>query len=70
MGTKSTEREAARGASVKEARHRLHVVPAGQPNTKSGVPANESLRELLESFKWPQSGKRQPPDDDDLLPAT
>lgn len=68
METKSTEQEAARGETVKEACHLLHVVPVVRPSTTS-MSADTSLRELLESFKPPHQDQQQSHDDDDNLPS-
>ncbi len=54
--------------SVKEARHGLRVVPSAESEMKRIVPAEDGLRELLESFKRPHRDQRQS-SDDDLLPA-
>ncbi len=53
---------------MSDARHGLHLIPSNESGMRISLPAEESLRELIESFRHPHQDQRQSPDDD-LLPA-
>ncbi|MBA3439317.1 MAG: hypothetical protein H0T92_05550 [Pyrinomonadaceae bacterium] len=53
---------------ARDARHGFYVIPSNETEIRINVPAGESLRELLDSFKQPLEIQRQSPDDE-LPPA-
>ncbi|MBA3714892.1 MAG: hypothetical protein H0W76_20935 [Pyrinomonadaceae bacterium] len=70
--SKSLNSEEQAADSIKpatDARHGLQLIPGKEPGIKIGAPADESLCELIESFKRPHKNQRPSPDDDDLPPA-
>lgn len=46
----------------------LHLIPSNESGITISLPADETLRELIESFKRPNKDRRHLLDDD-LLPA-
>ena len=68
---KGIENEAREADSIKPARdvrHGLHLIPSNDSGIKISLPAGESLRELLDSFKLPLEIQCESPDDE-LPPA-
>lgn len=53
---------------MRDARYGLHLIISNESGRRINLPADESLRELIESFKRPHKDQRQSPDGD-LLPA-
>ena len=71
MTKKSTNNEEQAADRIKpagDARLGLHLIPSIETKTRISVPAGESLRELLDSFKRPFDSQRQS-SDDELPPA-
>ncbi len=54
---------------ARDARHGFYVIPSNETEIRINVPAGESLRELLKSFKRPHKDRRQSADDGALPPA-
>ena len=69
---KSINHEEQERVSIKptrDARYGLHLIPSKESGIRNSVPADESLRELLEAFKRPNKDERQAGDDKGLPPA-
>ena len=67
--TNCREGELSGDESVKKAHHGLRVVPGAESEMKRIVPADDGLRELLESFKRLHKDQQQSSNDDNLPPA-
>ncbi|MBA3443158.1 MAG: hypothetical protein H0T92_25210 [Pyrinomonadaceae bacterium] len=67
IGNEAGEADNIKPAS--DARHGLRLIPSIGQETKIRMPADESLRELLEAFKRPHKDRRQSADDGALSPA-
>ncbi len=70
--SKSINSEEQAADSIKpagDARRGLHLIPSSETGIRVSVPAGESLRELLKSFKRPHKDRRQSVDDGALPPA-